>query len=115
VEYQSVSGDAARLDRAATVTLARRARRLLVKSGDRIVRLEAALSDDEIAGALLHPDGFVNVPILIVGDLLVRGFTDDLYREAFPEGGSAPLPEPAPRIAPAKPAPGRRQPESDSS
>lgn len=48
------------------------------------MKLEAALSDDEIAGALLHSDGFVNVPILIVGDLLVRGFTDDLYREAFP-------------------------------
>ena len=78
-----MSGDAARLEHAATVALGREARRLLVKTGDRIRRLEGALSDDEIAGALLHRDGFLNVPILIVSDLLVRGFTDDLYREAL--------------------------------
>jgi hypothetical protein len=86
VQYVSVTGDAARLDRAATVTLARRAGRLLVKSGDRVQRLAAGLGEDELAGALLHPDGFLNVPILLVGDLLVRGFTEDLYREALGPG-----------------------------
>lgn len=88
MEYRSISGDAARLDRAATVALGRQARRLLVKAGDRIRRLEAPLGDDDVAGALLHADGFLNVPILILGDLLVRGFTDDLYQEAIGRPGS---------------------------
>jgi hypothetical protein len=98
VEYRSISGDGARLDRAATVALGRQARRLLVKSGDRIRRLAGALGDAEVAAALLHPDGFLNVPVLVLGELLVRGFTDELYRDVCPEGGFAshPLPERAP-------------------
>ena len=88
MEYRSISGDDARLDRAATVALGRQAGRVLVKAGDRIRRLEGPLGDDELAGALLHPDGFLNVPILIVGDVLVRGFTDELYGEAIGRAGS---------------------------
>jgi hypothetical protein len=85
VEYRSIGGDAARLDRAATIALGRRARRLLVKSGDRILRLEGARGADELAAALLHPDGFLNVPVLVLGERLVRGFTDELYGEVCPE------------------------------
>jgi hypothetical protein len=31
----------------------------------------------------VHRDGFLNVPVLLVGDLLVRGYTPELYREAL--------------------------------
>lgn len=32
---------------------------------------------------LLHEDGFLRVPVLVLGDLVVRGFTEELYREAL--------------------------------
>ena len=32
---------------------------------------------------LLHDDGFLRVPVLVLDDLIVRGFTEDLYREAL--------------------------------
>lgn len=32
---------------------------------------------------LVHEDGFLRVPLLIMDDLFVRGFTEDLYREAL--------------------------------
>jgi hypothetical protein len=57
-----------------------------VKAGDRILRFgpNRPISDDEIRSYLVHPsDGFLNVPVLILGDLLVRGYTDALYREAL--------------------------------
>jgi hypothetical protein len=31
---------------------------------------------------LVHEDGFMRVPVLILGDLLVRGYTEELYAEA---------------------------------
>lgn len=70
------------------MALARRARRLLVKAGDRVLRFgrERPISDAEIRTYLLHPsDRFLNVPVLILGDLLVRGYTDALYDEALRE------------------------------
>ena len=42
-----------------------------------------APTDDEVIKYLLHEDGFLRVPVLVLGDLLVRGFTEDLYREAL--------------------------------
>jgi len=32
---------------------------------------------------LVHEDGFLRVPVLLVGDLLVRGYTEELYLEAL--------------------------------
>jgi arsenate reductase-like glutaredoxin family protein len=74
------------VDRAATLALARGARRLLVKSGQEVVRLDAArapIEDAEAERYLVHDDGFLRVPVLVWGDLLVRGYTEDLYREAL--------------------------------
>ena len=68
------------------MALAARARRFLVKTRQGIVRVDAAagpLSRSDVATYLVHGDGFLNVPVLLRGDLLVRGFTDDLYREAL--------------------------------
>lgn len=65
-------------------------RRLLAKSGEDIVRLDAArapLTDADAERYLLHPDGFLRVPVLVMGSLIVRGYTDDLYREALAAAG----------------------------
>lgn len=75
--------DASPLDRAATLALARGARRLLVKSGDGVLRVDAPLGEADIARHLVHEDGFLRVPVLVLGDVLVRGYTEALYREAL--------------------------------
>ena len=74
------------VDGAATVALARAARRFLVKSGAAVVELDRArqpIGDADVLSLLVHEDGFLRVPVLLVGDLLVRGFTEDLYRRAL--------------------------------
>ena len=75
--------DTAPVDRAATLALARDARRLLVKSGDGVLRLDAPLADADIVRHLVHEDGFLRVPVLVVDDVLVRGYTEELYRAAL--------------------------------
>lgn len=82
------------MDRAGALALARRARRLLIKAGDRTLRFDAAanpLSEEQTLAYLVHGDGFIRVPVLIRDDLLVRGYTEELYREALdapgPPGG----------------------------
>jgi hypothetical protein len=71
------------VDRSATLALAREARRILVKAGDTIVRLEGPLADADAEKYLVHQDGLLRVPVLVIGDVLVRGYTDALYREAL--------------------------------
>lgn len=77
------------VDRAGAVAIGRRARRLLVKAGRGIARFEAGaegLSDDAVAPHLVHEDGLLRVPVLVLGDLVVRGFSEELYREALASG-----------------------------
>ena len=38
---------------------------------------------------LLHEDGLLRVPVLVWGDLLVRGYTDELYERALAERPAA--------------------------
>jgi hypothetical protein len=90
VGYESLTDEQARLDRRATRALARRARRLLVKTPEGILRFDAArnpIADGDVDRYLVHADGFLNVPVLVVGDLLVRGFTPELYGEVLGEEG----------------------------
>jgi hypothetical protein len=50
------------------------------------VRLEpdpGAPNDAAVERYLVHEDGFMRVPVLVVDDLLVRGYTDSLYAEVF--------------------------------
>jgi arsenate reductase-like glutaredoxin family protein len=75
--------DTAPVDRAATLALARGARALLVKSGDGVLRLDAPLTESDIVRSLVHEDGFLRVPVLVLDDVLVRGYTEELYRAAF--------------------------------
>jgi arsenate reductase-like glutaredoxin family protein len=58
----------------------------LIKAGQDIVRFDRAqnpLSDAEGLGYLVHDDGLLRVPVLIHDDLLVRGYTEELYHEAL--------------------------------
>jgi hypothetical protein len=74
------------VDRAGALALGRVARRLLVKVGSEVVRLDASgrpLPDAVLERYLVHEDGFLRVPVLVVADLLVRGYTEALYREAL--------------------------------
>jgi hypothetical protein len=48
---------------------------------------QAPLTDADAERYLLHEDGFLRVPVLVVGDLVVRGYTEELYREALGGGG----------------------------
>jgi hypothetical protein len=47
------------------------------------VRLDGPLADTDVAKYLVHDDGFLRVPVLVIGDVLVRGYTEALYREAL--------------------------------
>jgi arsenate reductase-like glutaredoxin family protein len=77
------------VDRAGALALARAARRLLIKAGQETVRVDTArhpLSEPEALRYLVHDDGLMRIPVLVWGDLLVRGYTEELYREALDEG-----------------------------
>jgi hypothetical protein len=74
------------VDRAQALDLAHRARRLYVKVGQETLRFDAdtrPLDDARAAEYLVHADGLMRVPVLIRGDLLVRGYTEELYHEAL--------------------------------
>ena len=76
------------MDRARTLELARRARRFLIKVGQDTLRFDSTtnpITEGQIQSYLIHDDGFLRVPVLHMGDLLVRGYTEELYREALGE------------------------------
>ena len=55
-----------------------------MKAGNEILRFaEHQLGDAELRSHLVHEDGFMRVPVLVLGDLVVRGYTEALYVEAF--------------------------------
>ena len=57
-----------------------------MKAGSEILRFDASTqpaTEADVFTYLVHEDGFLRVPVLVIGDLLVRGYTDALYREAF--------------------------------
>lgn len=74
------------MDLAATLALTRRARHLLIKVGRETLRVdtrETPFTEDETRAHLVHEDGLLRVPVLVLGDLLVRGYTEELYGEAL--------------------------------
>jgi len=75
------------VDLAGARALAAGARRLFVKVGAGIVRVDRALTEDEVRRYLVHGDGLLRVPVLIRGELLVRGYTEELYRKALDAAG----------------------------
>ena len=75
------------IDRAGTLAIARDARRLLVKAGRGVERFEAPIREADVLRYLVHEDGLLRVPVLVLGDVVVRGYTEDLYREALADPG----------------------------
>jgi hypothetical protein len=71
------------VNRQATLAVARGAQRMLVKTGDTVTRLDGPFTDADVTRHLVHEDGFLRVPVLLIGDLLVRGYTEELYRAAL--------------------------------
>lgn len=74
------------MDRRGALALAQGARRFLIKAGQDTLRFDAAshpLDEEQALRYLVHEDGLMRVPVLLWGDLLVRGYTEDLYREVF--------------------------------
>jgi len=54
-----------------------------VKLGDVLARIDGPFTDADLAKYLVHEDGFLRVPVLVMGDVIVRGYTEALYREAL--------------------------------
>jgi arsenate reductase-like glutaredoxin family protein len=95
VEYDSRPLDMHPVDREGALRLARGARRFLVKTDTGFLEHDAAaepVSEAQVLEWLLHEDGLLRVPVLVWGDLLVRGFTDELYARAL---GDPPTPSSA--------------------
>jgi arsenate reductase-like glutaredoxin family protein len=92
VTYESRPLDTHPVDRNGALQLARDARRFFVKDGDGFVQHDASrepVSDAQALAWLLHEDGLLRVPVLVCGDILVRGYTDELYERAIAELPSA--------------------------
>jgi arsenate reductase-like glutaredoxin family protein len=90
VAFESVSIDRTPVPGTVAQDLARRARRLYIKRGDATLRFddrEHRISAAEVEAYLVHPDGLLRVPVLVIGDLLVRGYQEDMYREALAAAG----------------------------
>jgi arsenate reductase-like glutaredoxin family protein len=88
VDFESRSLETHPVDRDGALGLARGAKRFLVKTGAGFVRrdaLQEPVSDAQALDWLLHEDGLLRVPVLVWGDLLVRGYTDELYERALAE------------------------------
>ena len=86
VDFESRSLEAQPVDRAAALRLARGARRFLIKAGAGFVQRDAdrePVSEAQALEWLLHEDGLLRVPVLVWGDMLVRGYTDELYEQAL--------------------------------
>ncbi len=64
--------------------LLRRTRRFFIKTGNEVRALNAgATAPQELLRALIHEDGFLRIPVLVVDDTLVRGWNEDAYRAAL--------------------------------
>jgi len=88
VDFESRSLESQPVDRAAALALARAARRFFIKAGKGFVQHDAdrePVSEARALEWLLHDDGLLRVPVLVWGDVLVRGYTDDLYKQVLSE------------------------------
>ncbi len=67
--------------------LARRATKVVVSRGARVITLDMKKApvptDEELLGVLLGPTGKLRAPTLQVGDTLLVGFGEDAYRSVL--------------------------------
>jgi arsenate reductase-like glutaredoxin family protein len=86
VDFESRSLESYPVDRGAALELARGARRFFIKAGRGFLVHDAdrePVSEARALEWLLHDDGLLRVPVLVLGDMLVRGYTDELYDHAL--------------------------------
>jgi len=86
VDFESRPLESQPVDREAALALAGKARRFFIKAGKGFVMHDAdrePVSEARALEWLLHDDGLLRVPALVWGDMLVRGYTDDLYKHAL--------------------------------
>jgi hypothetical protein len=73
------------LDARATLDLIRPCQRLFVKVGEEVFlwdRDQEEVPEEALRRHFVHPDGFIRVPVLIVGTAAaVRGFLPEIYSE----------------------------------
>lgn len=74
-----------RYGREDAVALARGASRVVVARGKKVLTfdMKAAVSDDDLAAALLGPTGNLKAPTLRVGSTLLVGFGPEAYAEVL--------------------------------
>ncbi len=61
-----------------------RTRRFFLKAGNEVKALNAGTAtEEELFRALIHEDGFLRIPVLVVDDTLVRGWNEEAYRAAL--------------------------------
>jgi len=71
------------IDADGALALARKAKRLVVAKGSKVVDVAvtaATPTDDELRALVIGPSGKLRAPALRVGDTLVVGFTADGYK-----------------------------------
>lgn len=69
-----------------TRMLVRQHRKLWVKVGSAIHEWDldrTEITDEEIARYLVHRDGRIRVPVLSRGPVLIRGYTEALFRQVL--------------------------------
>jgi len=78
------------LNARATLELIRPCRRFFVKVGEDVFiwdRDQEEVPEEALRRHFVHLDGFMRIPVLIVGTTAVRGFLPDIYAEILSQTG----------------------------
>lgn len=73
-----------------TMTLVGPCRKFFVKAGDEMFlwdRDQEEVPNEALRRHFVHTDGFIRIPVLIVGDTAVRGFLPEIYSELLATPG----------------------------
>ena len=73
-----------------TMSLVGPCRKFFVKAGDEMFlwdRDQEEVPNEALRRHFVHTDGFIRIPVLIVGDTAVRGFLPEIYSELLTTPG----------------------------
>jgi arsenate reductase-like glutaredoxin family protein len=83
---ETVVANKVKLGAAEALALARKAKAVVATRGQQVVRIDLRRdtpTDDDLLAVLLGPTGNLRAPAAVVGDLLVVGFSPELYGEVL--------------------------------
>ncbi|MBK8265510.1 MAG: hypothetical protein IPK80_29800 [Nannocystis sp.] len=81
---ETTSANKVRFERDQALELARRAERVVIARGAKLIELDPKATDaDQLAALLLGPSGKLRAPALRVGPVLYVGFTPAMYSAAL--------------------------------